>query len=257
MTKNNTAQILLPIDLHQIRRENLETLIAIARHINRGVLALLLEDLRLQKIADLPFTTEITLSGARERSLGRDHLFQRHLRTTASTRMLLLELAQREAVELNFEETSGHRLRCALDRDGGMDIFFPPRHQWQRELTGAPKSRAHLRKLGILVPSSQQGQRALQISAALLRAGLVDEIHALTGPHFDCESLASLPLQGQRLFVQRDVSLGPEAVLRLIRRSPYDLLLLPRDTLGGIPPAQLDAALEVASGQVLVLGAES
>lgn len=255
MTKNRTGQILVPIDLHQIRRENLETLIAIARHIQRGVLGLLLEDLRLQQIADLPFTTEITLSGARERSLVRDHLSRRYLRTTGSTRQLLLELAERDAVELNFEETSGHRLRCALERDGGVDIFFPPRHQWQRELSGARSNRAPLRKLGMLLPSDPQGQRALHISTALLQSGMVEEVHALIGPHFNSAALASLPLKGQRLFVQRDVSLDCEGVLRLIRRSPYDLLLLPREALEGIPPAELDAALEVASGQVLVLSA--
>jgi len=257
VTKNKAGQILVPIDLHQIRRENLETLIAIARQIQRGVLGLLLEDLRLQQIADLPFTTEITLSGARERSLIRGHLSRRHLRATASTRQLLSELAEKQAVELNFEETSGHRLRCALERDGGVDIFFPPRHQWQRELSGAPRNRAPLRKLGMLLPSYPQGQRALHIGIALLQAGLVEEIHALAGPQFNSEALGSLPLKGRRLFIQRDVSIDREGVLRLIRRSPYDLLLLPRVALDGIPHPDLDAALEVASGQVLVLSAEN
>ena len=61
--------ILVPIDLQGIGRDTLETLVRIARLLDRGLLGLLLEDIRLQQVADLPFTTEITLIGGRERSL--------------------------------------------------------------------------------------------------------------------------------------------------------------------------------------------
>ena len=49
--------ILVPIDLHGINRGTLETLVRIARQLDQGLLGLLLEDIRLQQVADLPFTT--------------------------------------------------------------------------------------------------------------------------------------------------------------------------------------------------------
>ena len=61
--------ILVPIDLHGINRSTLETLVRIASLLDRKVLGLLLEDIRLQQVADLPFTTEITLDSGRERIL--------------------------------------------------------------------------------------------------------------------------------------------------------------------------------------------
>ena len=60
--------ILLPIDLHGINRNTLETVVRIASLLDRKVLGLLLEDMRLQQVADLPFTTEITLDSGREKS---------------------------------------------------------------------------------------------------------------------------------------------------------------------------------------------
>ena len=74
---NQGKVILVPIDLYGINRRNLETLVRIARQLDRGLLGLLLDDTRLRRVADLPFTTEITLGSGRERSLLRDHLTQR------------------------------------------------------------------------------------------------------------------------------------------------------------------------------------
>ena len=41
--------------------------------------------------------------------------------------------------------------------------------------------------------------------------------------------------------------------MSLLRRSPYDLLLVHREALTAIPPMQLEAALEDAGGQVMVV----
>jgi hypothetical protein len=40
---------------------------------------------------------------------------------------------------------------------------------------------------------------------------------------------------------------------RLIRESPYDLLLLPGDCIRGIAPALLETALDRSAGQVLII----
>jgi hypothetical protein len=251
----NDGRILLPIDLHQIGRDKLETVIKIAGLLERGVLGLMLQDLQLQQVADLPFTTEITLSGARERSLLRDHLSRRCDRINAGTRQLLLELAGSNKVELSFEEASGHRLHCALERNGGQDIFFPPRQLWQHPRQPRRKPFFPIERLGLVLPSRQEGNRVMRIAAVLLQAGLVGQVDALAGGDVSITELTSLPLQGRRLTVRTDLILNSEAILLLIRRSPYDLTLIPRSSLEAIAPADLDAALALASGQVLVVGA--
>ena len=43
------------------------------------------------------------------------------------------------------------------------------------------------------------------------------------------------------------------AVEALLRQSPYDLLLLPRECLQDIAPEALEAALDKSGGQVLVI----
>ena len=79
MTELSTRRsILVPIDIHGINRDALETLVRIARQLDRSLLGLMLEDIRLQRVADLPFATEITLAGCHERNLMRAHLSQRH-----------------------------------------------------------------------------------------------------------------------------------------------------------------------------------
>lgn len=249
----NDGRILLPIDLHQIGRDKLETVMHIARLLERGVLGLMLQDLQLQQVADLPFTTEVTLSGARERNLLRDHLSRRCDRINTGTRQLLLELAERNKVDLRFEEASGHRLHCALQRDGGLDIFLPPRQPWQHPHQTRHSTRKPIERLGLVLPSREQGERVMVIAAALLQAGMVGQVHALVGGNVSIAELASLPLQGRALTVRTDITLNGEAILLLIRRSPYDLTLIPRRCLESIPTDELDAALALAGGQVMVV----
>lgn len=246
-------RILIPIDLHSINQGCLETLVHIARQLDQGLLALLLEDLRLQQVADLPFTTEITLSGARERSLVRDHLSQRHSRVTGSTSRALNELAQRNRVALTFEETAGQRLHCALQRDGEMDIYFPPRRQWLQAEMPARIRQPFINRLGLLLSGGEQDQRILDSAGALLKSGEVGDVYLLKEREPSPDQLSSLYRPGHHLSIQAGFHCDGQAIANLLRRSPYDLLLLPRDSLKPLSDDVLDSALETSGGQVLVI----
>jgi hypothetical protein len=245
--------ILIPIDLHSINRRSLETLVHLARRLDRGLLALLLEDIRLQQVADLPFTTEITLSGSGERSLQRDHLSVRHNRVINSTRKMLSELAQRNRVELLFEETSGQRLHCSLGRDGEIDVFFPPRHQWLLPATGGGSRPLFINRLGVLLTHTEQGRRVLEAAHTLLHSGQVGDVYLLAENEPSAEQRHALSRPGHRLSVQTGFRCDPIALAMLLRRSPYDLLLLPRNCLGGIAYQELDNALETSGGEILLI----
>ncbi len=245
--------ILVPIDLHGIHREAMETLVRIARQLDRDLLGLLLEDIRLQQVADLPFTTEIMLLGGGERSLLRDHLSQRHSLVTSDARRLLHELAERDRVRLIFENAAGQRLHTALEREGELDIFFPARQRWhifsaQRKVSGPP-----IRRLGVMLDHKDQDPHVLATAHALLEAGLVGDVYVISHRPPRSEHLQPLYRPGNRICVQSNLDRGPAAITHLIRQSPYDLLLLPRSCLEGIAPEVLDTALEKSGGQVLVI----
>ena len=253
MNEVRRRTILVPIDLHGINRATLETLVHIARQLDRSLLGLLLEDLRLQRVADLPFTTEITLSGARERSLLRDHLSQRHSQVSAATRRLLNELASRDQVQLSFEDASGTRWHTVLERDDPLDIFFPARQRWHAVTTGYWPGRGIIRRLGVLLAGDEPPGQVIDTAAALLKAGLVGDIYVLSDKSLMPEQLHDLYRPGHQVRVQSNISCSPANLVKLIRLSPYDLLLLPRGCLKNIPPQELDAALDKAGGQVLVV----
>lgn len=245
--------LLVPIDLHGINRGALETLVHIARQLDRSLLGLLLEDIRLQRVADLPFTTEITLSGARERSLLRDHLSQRHNQVSADTRRILNELATRDQVELRFEDAAGARWHTALERKDHPDIYFPARQRWH---AAAPRHMPHneaIRRLGIILPHENPSPQLLDTAAVLLRAGLVGDIYVLSDKMLLPEQLHDLYRPGHQVRVQSNFSCNAGNVVALIRQSPYDLLILPRACLRGVAPDVLDAALDKSGGQVLVV----
>lgn len=259
--KNDVAdqrRILIPIDLHGVNRGTLEILVRIARQLNRGLLGLLLEDTRLQRVADLPFTTEITLTSGRERSLLRDHLSQRHSRVTADTQRALSELALRNEVQLSYEEAAGARWHTALERDDQLDIFFPARRLWHVPSQSRPGQLppglggANLR-IGLVLARTGQDQAALDTAGMIQQAGLGGDVYVLTewspAPH----QLQTLYRPHCRVSVQSNLHCSPEMIIRLVRQSPYDLLLLPHDCLLGIPAEQLDAALDKSGAQVLVI----
>ena len=246
-------RILLPIDLHGISPGTLETLVHIARQLDRSLLGLLLVDLRLQQVAELPFTTEITLSGGHERSLLRDHLSQRHSLVTRDTRQLLADLARRNSVQLSFEDAAGHRLHTALEREEQLDIFFPPRQRWQLVPGGAPVSAALIPRLGLVLPAGELAGTLVATAHRLLLAGLVGEVYVLSDHAPQPGQLHDLYRPGHRICVQSNFALNPLALAGLIRHSSYDLLLIPRGLLQQIPAATLDAALEKSGGQVLAV----
>ena len=245
--------ILVPIDLHGINRATLETLVRIARQLDRALLGLLLEDIRLQRVADLPFTTEITLSGARERSLLRDHLSQRHSAVTADTQRLLDILAKQDSVELSFEDAVGARWHSALEREGPLDIFFPARIRWHRVHPPAGRRPAVIRRLGVGLPRNRDHSSALDCAAVLMQAGLVGDVYVLCHRPPAPEELRALYHSGHQVRLQTNFSGDPAAILSLIRHSPYDLVIMSRESLDNIPPTSLDNALDESGGQVLVV----
>ena len=245
--------ILVPIDLHGVNRHTLEILVHIARQLDRQLLGLLVEDSRLQQVADLPFTTEISLSSGQEKSLLRDHLSQRHSLVSADARRLLHELAQRYKVALSFEDVAGARWQSALQRDGQLDIFFPARQRGYDSGEHYASSVNAIKRLGVVLPQSQVDSNVTSVAATLVAAGLVGDIYILSNRPPLPEQLHDLYRQGHQVRLQTNFCCNAVNLGALIRQSQYDLLLIPRECLQEIPTELLEAALDKSSGQILVI----
>ena len=245
--------ILVPIDLHGINRSTLETLVRIARQLDRKLLGLLLDDVRLRQVADLPFTTEINLNNGQERNLLRDQLLQHQNLISADTRRQLNELAVNHQVELSFENATGARWTSAVGREGHLDIFFPARMRWHTKLPDHRAQANCIRRLGVILANNETDTSIISTAALLSKANLVGDIYLLCKQAPLAEQLHELHRHSHSLRLQKNFSCTPQGVLALIKQSPYDLLLLPGQCLEDIPGAELEAALDKSSGQVLVI----
>ncbi len=253
MTETLTrAAILVPIDNQGVNSATLELLVRIAQHLDRGLLGLILESPRLQRVAALPFTTEILLGSGQERSLERDHLSRHHSLVAADTRRRLLALARQARIELDFEEDRGERWSAALERAGDLDIFMLPRRRWQNPDTPSTRNHHKIRRLGLLM-GGDADHRLVSIALALEQAGLVASVYALYPAQPDMDTCGPLLRGRARCHVQSGAPESIAGLTNLIRRSPYDLLIIGRDRLSEVPAAELNMALEAAGGQVLVV----
>ena len=88
---------------------------------------------------------------------------------------------------------------------------------------------------------------------ALEEAGLVGDVYVLFSGRPDPDLLAALLRGKAHCHLQAGIRLDATSLTGLIRRSPYDLLIIPRDALANIPDHALDAALEEAGGQVMIV----
>lgn len=245
--------ILIPIDYHGVSPTTLDTLVHIARLLNRRLLGLILDSPRLQRVAQLPFTTEILLASGTERSLARDHLSRYQSQLAAQTRRRLLDLAQQARIELSFENDQGERWHAALARNGESDIFIPPRSRWQNPPTPGRRTSPAIPRLGLFLGGGELDRRLVTTALALEQAGLVGSVYVLSPGKPDLDLCAPLLRARARCYLQSGAPRDAAGVANLIRRSQYDLLIIPRDRIAAIPPAVLDAALEEAGGQVMVV----
>lgn len=246
----SSSAILLPIDMHGINPKSLETLVGIARHLHCSLLGLILEDIRLQQVAKLPFTTEIVLGSGRERGLFPGSLANRHSDVAADTQKRLTELADKGQVKLDFDQAAGARLHCALLRNGHLDVFFPGRLRWR---AASPPTGPAIPRIGLLLTGGGQDMRVLCVAEGLIKAGLVSDIYVLAGKSPSPEQLNKLAGHRTRICVQSNADFNPQFITSLIRQSPYELLILPRDCLAGIETMVIEAALDESGGQILLV----
>jgi hypothetical protein len=107
--------------------------------------------------------------------------------------------------------------------------------------------------MGVILTGGEGDEPVLAMANALLKLESPAQIylHCLVEPSDD--ALRALAVRGVRLCVQSNFPADARVLAQLIRRSAYDLLLLPREVIVAMPAHELNAALDSASGQVLMI----
>jgi hypothetical protein len=242
--------ILVPIDLYGINSSTLEILVGIAHKLQRNVVGLILEDILLQRVASLPFTTEIILSSGRERSLLPASLSQRHNKIAEDTCRRMQDYASSKRVELAFDYSTGSRLFCALERNGQTDIFFPARAAARKRHIG---SRSGIAVACLVLGDRGYDAKTIAVARALASTSLVRDIYLLGSDKPPVELVRELRASGKRAIWQYIGSSPAEVIPAMIRNSVYDLLVLPHEAVAAIAPPVLDVALENSASEVLIV----
>jgi hypothetical protein len=129
----------------------------------------------------------------------------------------------------------------------------PPPRRWHDRVHASGKKKHSIGRLGVVLPHGLEDERVVATTAALVKADLVGDVYLLTRRPLLPEHLHQLYRQGHQVRLQANFGCRAEDLLDLIRQSPYDLLLIPGACLHDIAPAELDAALDKASGQILII----
>lgn len=243
--------ILIPIDIHGVDRPSLETLVGIARELDRGLLALVLENPDLRRVAELPFTTEIVLTGG-ERDL-RPADVGRLGRSTRFSQRTLSELARASRVSVSFEDAAGDPLESALLHQDAPDLFLPVRRHWQASGSNFASGRMIQPSLGLVLTGGEEDSAVISGALALQALGHGQDIYLFTANPPDLEQLQLLSKAGARVRLQNTLTPTPQNLCDIIRKSRYSILVLPKSAVTCIPPALRKEALDSAKSQVFMV----
>ncbi|NND68254.1 MAG: hypothetical protein HKN19_11760, partial [Halioglobus sp.] len=113
-----SRMVVVAVDCHSHLPPVIEVAIALANAQRLAVYGLCIEDADLVSVSRLPFTQEITLSGAKPRALQERDLQRTLAGFSRRFRQLLADRAEQAAVKYSFDRVHGRRQ--------AMDIGGPP-----------------------------------------------------------------------------------------------------------------------------------
>lgn len=238
--ENSAApEIYVAIDnTHGISRASLEAAVMLAEQVKASLLGLVVQDLLLQSVAELPFTTEVVRSTGEERDLFADHLRQRHQQMLSRLRLLFDECALARQVRFRFE-VGERKLPVPLPPGRAWGIYVPGS---RRSTTGRPA--ASLGRIKVLFDGSEQARRAVDIVRSLAEAGRCRELMLVNLGGLPASLLNELSQRGIRVYLLNE-AVSQQVVLRHIVGGPaVDLVLVPLPLTEGVEQTVLQNTLE-------------
>ncbi len=244
------TQVLLALDAASHNPETLESAVALATRLQAGLLGLFVEDDELLRMAGLPFSREVSLGTARERSLSGEAMRRTLRAQAAQTQALLARIAARARVEWQFRIVQGKRVQCALEQAGPSDILILGRSRRGEWLS---PSRAHT--LYLIHEDLPESAHVLALAQRLidehLREVVILDRTSPAAPLTALEAAAQLAAAGAevQVFDLRDAPL--ERLKAQVLRRPAATLIVPAGS--PLMAEALDALRERVKCPVLVV----
>ncbi len=229
--------VLLVVDTTAPYQAVIENAILMARRFNSQLHALLVEDLDLVRMADLPFSIEIDRISGQVRPLDKAHVDRALKLRSMRSRQMLEQLAQQHQIEVVARTVRGNYLFEALDASLHADIAFLCRlkqRSYNRALGLYPKS--NIGSVQLFYDGSPGASRALVFARRLAQAQNIRMTLVL--PEVEQAARDKLQQQVDKLLeegkdehqLKNGYSLAGNETLSSERLSPDDLLIVSRDS---------------------------
>lgn len=254
------AEIFVAIDMQGISRASLEAVVSIAERVKAGLVGLFIEDLLLQKVAELPFTTEVVKSTGEERELFSERLQHHNQRLLTAVQRLFEECTLARQVRSRFEVRE-HRVPVAALVNQVSGVYIPANRRLYRQahFHGAYSSRGFpsadtSQRVKLLYDDGPQAGRALEMVVALVDAGLCHEVILVNLGSVPTRVLSDLSSHGARVFLVNENRQQQSVLRQIVDGVAVDLVVAPRSLLEGVDEKLLQGVLENSvSGGTLVV----
>jgi len=227
--KQNRNKILISLDLDNYSSSFIKPLVMLASQLNADLCGLLIEETELQKIANLPFSREITFPAALTRDLNKD-LIARHLKQYTETyRKTLEELSQLANISCSFRTSKGPRIESVLSESCEFElaILLPEKHSSLKA-----RQSEHLEELinpaVVFYNTSLQSQKAAQIIRSLADNSVLHQLKIITQNDIPIESIRNqFSLDKVNVEYQHIQSYDVSSIISLSGTQKPGLLILP------------------------------
>ncbi len=209
-------RVVAALDLATTSAPVLEAAAGLATALHAELVGLFVEDVRLLRMAELPFAQELGLTTASARRLEVGDVERALRRHALRMRRMIGDLAQPIGLAWTLEVVRGESLQSALAYAGANDLLVIGRaryapEEFSRLMVRAPGSGARTRTVAVLFDATPQSVRALGFAATLARAagsGIVVLI-----PASEAESFRARRLEAARVLQVREASATAYAML--------------------------------------------
>src|SRR5690606_621821 len=242
-----TPEICIAVDIRGISRASIEAMVVLAERIQWGLVGLFVEDLLLQQVAELPFTTEVVRSTGEERDLHAPHLRQHSQQLARALRGLFDECALARQVGYR-SEVREQRVPVSVLVEQASGLYLPGKRQ-----PGRP-GRAGVRRVKVLTDGGGGAHRALDMVRALVEAGLCREVILVNMGLLPARLPGELSARGARVQLLNEHREQSQVLRHIVDGPEADLVLVPRPLVRGIDERVLQAACDnSASGGTLLV----
>jgi hypothetical protein len=214
-------EICVAIDMRGISHQLLDTMVLIAESLETSLVGLFVQDILLQQVAELPFTTEVSRGTGEERELAAPRLQQQLNRQFDALQKYLAR--QSEARQVRYRmDTSPQKPAFKTLCSPARDVFLPGRGRAKK----TAKADKPLARVKLFYDGSEQSLRAWRLLAEWVSRGLTRQAIIVSHQAIPAGLLHELVGRGAKLLLVHseptsaallhDLSDGPVSELQLL-----------------------------------------